>query len=513
MVDEREPRWENSAHLKIQIPRGRSARRSADELTTLVRWTRALPDATYCPKTWLTPTATGELDRAGRDCELFGLAGIELRSDLFAVPNDSLEASHSETLEDCPVLASLRTDEPEWLARMDDTVGVAAADVDVQHLTATLESGVLESVSPRRIVVSTHPTAPSDESIEALLAAGNDVAESGIVPRDHIVLKYAPHIGAINQVDKMWTHRQQVIDEGWEVTVLPQGPDYRWCRPILARTNATNYMPVGFDGLRRHPADPDPRPPFDLQRWLPHLVGPTPEAFDGLIGSPVEHSQGDVWHRRAALSDDSDGVPHSYLKIPFRAAQEGASEGGLDAPLRTLHRLGIHGLSVTSPLKRMVTDVPVVDGNGLEAANTLTRTDCEGDDALWRAADTDADGMHECLLNLEEEYDIGPGEVALIGTGGVAPAIVRAIEASDWTLVAHARGRDGWSDVSTDRADLVVNAAGDHDPPYEDPPTSTAWLDLHYWHVRQPPEGTQVHLIGDVFFDGQAAAQRRIWAT
>jgi shikimate kinase len=497
MEAEREPRWEASAHLKLYTPRGRSAARAADELTTLIRWAGDLPDEEYGPKTWLTPTTAEELERAGRDASLFGLAGIELRSDLF-------EASVASNVDQTPTLASLRHDDAAWIREVCEAGAVTAVDIDLDFLSETLDGGVLTSPNLERIVVSTHPPAPTDDALEALLAAGARLAETDVIPRDRIVLKYAPSIGDIAELERMLDHRQRALDEAWDVTVLPQGARYAWMRPILARSNATNYMPVGFDPSRRSEPESDSRPHFDLQRWLPHLAGPTPDNFDGLIGSPVEHSQGDIWHRRAALADDSDEVSRSYLKIPV--------DDALADALRLLHRLNVRGLSVTSPLKRAVVEVPFVDANDLEAANTLTRTTADGADRLWRADDTDAQGMQHCLERLEEVHDVGPGDIAVIGTGGVAPAIRSAIEASDWKLVAHVAGRDGWSDVPADPVDLIVNAAGDHDLPYLDPPPSTAWLDVHYRNVREPPEATEVHLNGDVFFDGQAEAQRRIWS-
>lgn len=505
MERQREPRWEASAHLKLHVSRGRPVDRAARELQTLIQWSADLPDERYCPKTWLTPTTRNELKRAARDCNSFGLAGIELRSDQF----DSLEASDADAIEGTPLLASLRTDDPEWIPRIAQSGHVQTVDIDLECLEATLEVGALNRVDASTIVVSSHPERATDRAFEALLSAGDALADAGVVARDHIVLKYAPQIQSVEQLRAMFEHRRQAIRDGWDVTVLPQGPEYRWLRPILAETNATNYMPVGFDPLRRTYASGEPRPQFDLQRWLPHLAGPTPEVFDGLIGKPVEHSQGDVWHRRAALANVEDEVSRSYLKIPVEAPKE---RGELEDILRLLHDVGIRGLSVTAPLKRRVVEARSVEARGFEAANTLYRASTGEGEPRWKATDTDAEGMRRCLRTLEDDHDIGPGGVAVIGTGGVAPAIRRAIEASDWELVVHARGRDGWSNGAVDGVDLIVNAAGDHDSPYVDPPPSTAWLDLHYRDVRRPPETTEVHLNGDTFFDGQAEAQRRVWA-
>jgi hypothetical protein len=265
--------------------------------------------------------------------------------------------------------------------------------------------------------------------------------------------------------------------------------------------NASNYLPVGLGPQRRTHTDNPVETPLDLQGWLPHLAGPEPTGFEGLLGDPVESSQGDVWHRRAARDE---GRNTSYVKIPFG---RDASTEELELLLDSAAWLDVRGLSITSPLKRAILAPGLVENpEGLSAANTLRRNGPRE----WEATDTDEYGM-QATLAAAEEQGVAPGTVAIIGRGGVSPAVLRALEESQWDLVHHASGREGWTDAAPDAVTMVVNATGDSDRTYANPPACEVWVDLHYTGVRAAPEGVGVHLNGDTFFDAQARAQRAYW--
>ncbi len=320
---------------------------------------------------------------------------------------------------------------------------------------------------------------------------------------DQIVVKYAPEVGGWEALGEAFSVWRDLRDRFEHVTCLLRGHSLGWTRPIMAAHNATNYLPTGLGPQRRqhtsHPLDLA----WDLQDWLPHLTPPTPTRFDGLVGDPVAHSRGDVWHRRRAEGD------RSYLKIPV----DTADTHELASRLETLEPLPIRGLSVTSPHKRRVVSLDrVANPRDLEAGNTLRRLEASETPSTWDVTDTDARGMRASLEAIEDR-GVSPGDVAIIGTGGVAPALRRALEASAWTLRHHARGREGWGDEAPDSVTLVINAIGDRDNAYDDPPDCEVWLDLHYTDLRPPPDGGSHHLNGDVFFEAQAEAQRAFWAS
>ncbi len=498
MISEREPRWEDAAHLRIDVPRGRGPERTAHELATAIGWLLELDESALAKRTWVVPAGPEQFERAARDAELFGLAGVEVRSDLMAA-EDADELS-------VDVLASLRTSDPEWLANFEDA---AALDIDVSLLDEVLEAGVLARMSPRPLLLSWHPSESAAQSDDRwddrLVVDAMTVAEHHPEWADDVVLKYAPTLTDYADLRDHFDAVRQLRDEAFDVTFLPQGAQFAWCRPPLAVENATNYVPVGLGPHRRRHTDNPVKTPLDLQGWLPHLAGPhlvgnQPTGFEALVGDPVESSQGDVWHRRASREE---GRNTSYLKIPFGRGQ---STDQLEFLLDCAADLGVCGLSITSPLKRTILEPDgVVNPEDLSAANTLRRVY-----GTWEATDTDEFGMR-ATLEAAKEQGVAPGSVAIIGRGGVSPAVLRAIDESDWELVHHASGRKGWTAEAPEEVQMVVNAAGDSDTAYTDAPDCEVWVDLHYSGVRPAPAGAKLHLIGDTFFDAQARAQRAYW--
>ncbi len=488
MVAEREPMWERGAHLRLDIARGRGPERAAAELATQIQWLLELADSPWAQRTWMVPADASQLARAVRDARLLGLAGVEVRSDLVSVAEDV----------DFPVdvLASLRTPEPRWLLALDEA---AAIDIDLAFVDDVLAAGVLDELAPRTLLVSWHPSEEASGSVGRLAIAADKLAEAHPAWADHLALKYAPTLAGYADLFDALDAASRLREAGRPVTFLPQGARFAWCRPPLLRQNATNYVPVGLAPHRRRHTQNPVQTPLDLQAWLPHLAGPAPQVFEALLGDPVATSQGDVWHRRAARSE---GQRASYVKIPFGRDQ---SAFELDMLLACLQWLDVRGLSVTSPMKRAVLDAGGVDNpEGLSAANTLRFVD-----GRWEATDTDQAGM-AATLRAAEEQGIAPGTVAIIGRGGVSPAVLRAVDESAWELVHHASGRAGWTDEAPGEVTMVINAAGDSDTAYEHPPACKVWVDLHYAGVRQPPEGV-LHMNGDIFFDAQAHAQRQFW--
>jgi shikimate kinase len=489
MIAEREPRWEDAAHLRIDVPRGRGPERVAHELATVIGWLLEIDDSPLAKKTWVVPAGPEQFERAVRDAKLLGLAGVEVRSDLMS----------ADEVDELPVdmLASLRTPEPGWLAALE---GAAALDIDISLLDGVLESDVLDQLSPRTLLLSWHPPDTAAEQVDRLVFEAATLAEHYPAWADHIVLKYAPTLDDYADLFEAIDAAERLRETTYDVTFLPQGAPFAWCRPPVALQNASNYVPVGLGPHRRRHTDNPVKTPLDLQGWLPHLAGPVSSGFEALVGDPVESSQGDVWHRRASRRE---GRNSSYVKIPFGRSH---SAHQLELLLECAAWLGVRGLSITSPLKRTILEPDNVDNpDGLGAANTLRRTQ-DG----WEATDTDEYGM-SATLDAAREKGVAPGSVAIIGRGGVSPAVLRAIEESEWELVHHASGRKGWTDEAPEEVQMVVNAAGDSENAYADAPRCEVWVDLHYGGVRAVPEGVGLHLIGDTFFDAQARAQRAFW--
>lgn len=500
MEREREPRWTRRSHLRYRTPRGRGPERAAADVAKLLRWLLEGREDPLFSKTYLIPEPD-RVERAFRDKQLLGCGGVELRSDLHDAGAFERPGANGEEL-----LASLRTDDPDWLSAVVDD-GARAVDLDVDYLETGIRALNHTSTSPATVLVSTHPETVRFEDLDRLEASVETARERLEVAAPKYICKYAPRCESWGDVRRAFEAAERLRNAGHPVTFLPQGDRFAGIRPRLARDNATNYLSVGLGGER--PA------PLDLGDWIPHLGCARPDHTEALIGGPVvRHSQGARWHRAAS---EREGEPVDYLKVQLGRDR---AEDELEDLLVVLQALDVRGGSVTSPLKKkIVTSEEVVPDGELEAANTLVRrTDAEpretenGPSSEWRAHDTDAFGMTRTLEALEAR-GVEPGPVAVIGRGGVSPAVRRGIDESDWTLSLHASGREGWPPEtdSPDELALVVNAAGPSDTVYRDAPESTAWLDLHYRDVRAAPEDVDVHLNGDTFFDAQAERQRRLW--
>lgn len=485
MRQTREVRWRERAHVRLDVTHGSDPGRAATRLAQMFDWLTSAHTSPTAHKTYIVcPSAQG-LARAAHDAAMLGMAGVEVRSDFFSkLPT---YAPHGVAL-----LASLRTDDPEWLT---SGASPTAIDVDLANLNAA--SAALAELAPRPLLLSCHPARCTGENLDALLRAAETLARDRPEWRGHIILKYAPSPTSYAQILKVLEHPALGDASPWPITFLPQGTHYAWMRPYLvAHGNATNYLTTTLpDEVEGAPT------PYALRDWVPHLAGEVaPTDFDALIGDPVRPSVGDVWHRAASLRE---GEPtRSYLKIPLG---RDTTDADLHDALTLMRRWGIRGVSITSPLKRrMAAREDVV--TDLDALNTLRRTDTG-----WVGTDTDAAGMRATLEEIRTRGWDG-GDVAIIGRGGVSGAVRRAIEAVEgFRCVHHASARAGWGEDAPHTVDVVINASGDFDNAYRDPPYSPVWVDLHYKGARAAPDHVEVHLNGETFFEAQAQAQRDFW--
>lgn len=501
MISEREPRWQAAAHLRYVIPRTRTPERVVSHLAALITLAANALSSPLAAKTWLVPTTPDERTRATHDVSLFGLAGLELRSDFFPHLPDSTSSTSST-----PILASLRTHDTDWLTHFP---AETALDIDLQFLPTALASTNFHSRRPAQLLLSTHPKSLDDADIDALLHAAQHLQAEHPGLCNRLVLKYAPHLETIAELRQALTCTRKLQELGYATTFLPQNPRFFWLRPLLAhgfalQANATNYMPVGLT-LSQHKTASQQTAPWQrhgLQKWLPHFTADPIQTFDALLGDPIDKSLGELWHRKfATYPDDADSQKTTgYIAIPTTAES-------LPETLPLLHQLGFRGLSITSPLKRAILDQPHVENpHQLPAANTLRRTP-DG----WQATDTDFDGM-TATLDALQHAGIPPGPTAIVGRGGVSPAIQRALTERGWPLTHHISARAGWPpNHPHPKYHLIINAAGPGlSSAHHNAPPTLAWLDLHYTDVAPAPSGT-LHRAGDIFFHAQARAQRTFW--
>jgi shikimate dehydrogenase len=202
--------------------------------------------------------------------------------------------------------------------------------------------------------------------------------------------------------------------------------------------------------------------------------------FAGVLGWPLEHTLSPPIHNAAFRSLGIDWV---YFAWPVPPEDLAAAVGGIRA-------LGAMGANVTMPHKEAVVDLlDEISGDAaaVGAVNTIQRF---GDRLIGH--NTDAVGFKE-FLSADAGVDVGGASTVVLGSGGAARAVVRALAdggAGRITIVARdPRRAAGVAAVAADvasvenfesarrlaeTADLVVNATplGVHG---EDPLPDATW--------------------------------------
>jgi shikimate dehydrogenase len=183
-------------------------------------------------------------------------------------------------------------------------------------------------------------------------------------------------------------------------------------------------------------------------------------AVAGVIGSPVRHSLSPALHNAAYRAAGLDWV---------YAAFEVAPGGAADA-LVGVRALGLRGLSVTMPHKADVAAaVDVLEPAAAELAAVNCVTNVGG---RLEGSNTDGDGFVDSL-RLDEGVDVAGRRCVVLGAGGAARAVVRALADAGAAAVvvvsrrpdpvvvaAELAGAVGAAGTLADvaGADLVVNA-------------------------------------------------------
>jgi 3-dehydroquinate dehydratase/shikimate dehydrogenase len=175
------------------------------------------------------------------------------------------------------------------------------------------------------------------------------------------------------------------------------------------------------------------------ERYGWERIGPATRVY-GVVGWPVAHSRGPELHNAAMARAGCDGV---YLPLPV-----GPDEGDFAAFMATIAsaELGVAGLSVTLPHKEHA--LRWLDAQGLRvsalarqcgAVNTLTRAV----GGTWEGDNTDAPGALAALAQTARYADgrLDGAQVAVLGAGGVARAVVAALVSRECRVTVYNRDR------------------------------------------------------------------------
>lgn len=151
-----------------------------------------------------------------------------------------------------------------------------------------------------------------------------------------------------------------------------------------------------------------------------------------VIGDPVSHSLSPVIHNAAF---EAAGLDWVFVALPVATGDAPVAVSGARA-------LGVEGLSVTMPHKAAV--IPALDGLSSVAAE-LGAVNCihrdPGDRGRWLGHNTDGEGF---LAGLRSDLALEPAglHVVVLGAGGAARAVVRALGAAGARVTVAARRPD-----------------------------------------------------------------------
>ncbi len=153
----------------------------------------------------------------------------------------------------------------------------------------------------------------------------------------------------------------------------------------------------------------------------------------GLIGDPVSHSIGHLYHNDAFRYNQMDAV---YLKM-------GVTPAELPSFFEAIKMLPFYGLSVTAPLKEKVIPGAIV--------NTLYQTE-KG----WEGCNTDG------IAALTVLGCIAGTQIVILGAGGAAKAIKEALIEGGARVILLQRG------MKIPTYDILINATSSSSPDFED---------------------------------------------
>lgn len=202
-----------------------------------------------------------------------------------------------------------------------------------------------------------------------------------------------------------------------------------------------------------------------------------PEALYGIVGNPVRHSLSPRLHNGAYRAL---GVPALYLPFHVESFGDFWLEVVEGSTLAGGSRLGLRGLSVTSPYKSAALAIAGASSplaQRVDSGNTLLLRD-----DVWEAETTDLDGV---ILPLRARgLELRGVPVAVVGCGGAGRAAAAGLVAAGARVVlvnrTDARGQHlanllrvpflPLAELDCGAFDVMVNATSVGGSPDEDPP-------------------------------------------
>ena len=286
----------------------------------------------------------------------------------------------------------------------------AAADAGASYID--VEADVPPSERPGGAVISSRhdfETCPDDLDD---LAGGLDASDAAV---NKIAFTASRPSEALRAFDVIRNSRKPTI-------ALAMGPAGLASRILAGKFGAFGTFASLADGLESAPGQPTVAALRDLYRW--DAIDADTEIY-GVIGCPVGHSMSPAIHNAAFGATGINGV---YVPLPIEPGGENFNDF-LDAVLARPW-LNWRGLSVTIPHKHNALDFVGAENCDplavrIGAVNTITISP----DGVVRGDNTDYAAAIVALcdtMGIARE-DLAGREVAVLGAGGAARAIVAAL--------------------------------------------------------------------------------------
>jgi len=416
----------------------------------------------------------------------------------------------------CPVLLTLRSrsEGGEYqgteLSRLEillEGAGLGADWIDVEH--SAFWKGVLDSVDPRRVIVSHHDLEKTPPSLDAL---ADEMAASGAA-----VLKIATKANRLTDNLVIAEVLRHAARHGMNLCALAMGR-----AGVPSRVLGPSWGSwMTFASLPGGEPTADGQLPADQLADLFRVrrIGLDTRLY-GVLGRPLTHSLSPRLHNAVFAAQDRDAV---YL--PLEASD-------VEDFLRFCEAVPLRGASVTIPYKEEAYARSAslsVEADRTGAVNTLLRRE-----GLWHGENTDIEGF---LRPLRRRTHVASLRAVVLGAGGAARAVVCALTSSGASVCVAARDAAkgqhlarrfaadhvSWSQLKGLSWDLLVNTTpvGMH-PESDASPVPAEWLTGKWVYdlVYNPREtrllqdaakkGCRV-IGGSEMFLAQAVKQQMLW--
>jgi len=362
----------------------------------------------------LTATTIEALAEQMSQAASTGCDTVECRLDYLSPPPGSDDVAALVGACDLDVIATCRPvrEGGKFTGSEADRIAILQAASDAGASYIDVEADVPPGERPGGVIISSrHDFETCPENLDEL-AAGLDASDAAV---NKIAFTASSPSDALRAFDVIRSSRKPTI-------ALAMGPAGLPSRILAGKAGAFGTFGSLAGGLESAPGQPTVAQLRDLYRW-DHIDADT-EIY-GVIGCPVGHSMSPAIHNAAFSAIGINGV---YVPLLIEPGGENFNDF-LDAVLARPW-LGWRGLSVTIPHKHNALDFVGAENCDplavrIGAVNTITISP----DGLLRGDNTDYAAAIDALcdaMGITRE-DLAGREVAVLGAGGAARAIVAAL--------------------------------------------------------------------------------------